>query len=207
MATPKVGVILSTTREGRFGDMPSEWILGIASQRDDLDLEIIDLRDYPLGFFGDDERTESSGAREAGRRWSANIASLDGFIFITAEYNHGIPGVLKNALDHAYQEYHRKPAAFIGYGGVGGARAVQQLRLICCELQIVPLRSAVHIGMDIMGAIRAGERELAEYDHLLTRAGEMLDELAWWTTTLRAGRRELDAERRASVRTSATVAS
>lgn len=188
MSKPVVGIILSTTREGRFADYPAEWILNIARQRDDLEFELVDLRDYPLSFYGDDAQAASPEEQVAAQRWAAKMAALDGYIFITAEYNHGISGVLKNALDHAYEEYHRKPAAFIGYGGVGGARAVEQLRQICCELQIAPLRHAVHIGLEVMLAVRDGERALSDYAFLAERAREMLDDLAWWAHTLKAGR-------------------
>src|SRR5260221_5932742 len=89
---------------------------------------------------------------EAARRWGRQVAELDGFIFVTAEYNRAPPAVLKNALDYAYKEFNRKPAAYIGYGGVGGARAVQQFRLISIELQMQPTRSGAHIrGADIAG--------------------------------------------------------
>src|SRR5688572_8454604 len=84
---------------------------------------------YPLPLYGE------AGSADTARRWNERLAALDGFVFITAEYNHSIPGALKNALDYAGRELHRKPAAFVGYGGVGAARAVEHLRLICTELR------------------------------------------------------------------------
>lgn len=185
---PIVGIIISTTREGRFADHPVGWISELGHQRDDLDFEVIDLRDYPLSFLGEGSSDPSASEREAEARWAAKMAALDAYIFVTAEYNHGISGVLKNALDHAYEEYHRKPATFIGYGGVGGARAVQQLRLTCCELQIAPLRSAVHIGWEVMSSVRSGESRLTDFDFLNDRATTMLDELAWWARALKSAR-------------------
>jgi NAD(P)H-dependent FMN reductase len=121
MAKSRIGVIVSSTRSGRFADIPAEWLWEIVSKHDDAGLELIDLRDYPMPFF--EEKLSpmySSPENEAALRWGANIASLDGYIFITAEYNHGVTAVLKNALDYAYMEYDRKPAAFVGYGGAGG---------------------------------------------------------------------------------------
>lgn len=184
MNKAKIGIIISTTREGRFGEVPARWLLDISSGRTDLDFEIVDLRDYPLPLYGEDGSSES----EVASHWSRKMSELDGYLFVTAEYNHSIPGVLKNALDHAYTEFNKKPAAFVGYGGVGGARAVEQLRLICIELQIAPTRTAVHIGMEpYLGVTREG-KELSDFAFLGRSAGAMLDELAWWARTLKAGR-------------------
>ncbi len=187
-ARPMIGIIVGTTREGRFGEKPARWIMDVAASRTDLDAEIIDLRDYPLPFF--DEPTApliAPPTNDVAQRWCRKLASLDGVVFITAEYNHGISGALKNALDHAYPELNRKPAAFVGYGGLGGARAVEQLRLVCIELQMAPTRSSVHITREPIAAVRAG-KEIADFPFLEQAAVTMLDELSWWTHTLRAGR-------------------
>ena len=190
MPLPRIGIVISTTREGRFGDQPAQWILELSKARRTAEFEIIDLRDYPLPFF-DEPRSPAwiVPKNEIARRWGEKLATLDGFIFVTAEYNHGISGVLKNALDYAYKEFQRKPAAFIGYGGVGAARAIEQLRLIAVELQIAPLRSAVHIGMtEFLGMLTQG-KNFADYPHLTQTAEQLLDDLVWWTETLRSGRR------------------
>ena len=185
---PKVGVVIGTTRESRFGDKPARWIFELAAERTDVEPEIVDLRDYPLPFF--DEPVApliAPPANVIAQRWCRKLASLDGFVFITAEYNHGISGALKNALDHAYPELNRKPAAFVGYGGLGGARAVEQLRLVCIELQMAPTRSSVHITREPIAAVRAGKR-FADFPFLEEAATEMLDDLSWWTHALRAAR-------------------
>jgi NAD(P)H-dependent FMN reductase len=116
------------------------------------------------------------------------MSGFDGYIFVTAEYNHSIPGVLKNALDYAYPEFNRKPAAFVGYGSVGGARAVEQLRLICIEFQLAPTRAAVHIGMEPLIGVKREGKSLLDFPYLNERASAMLDELAWWTCALKAAR-------------------
>jgi NAD(P)H-dependent FMN reductase len=131
-------------------------------------------------LFDDVAPAYAPSSNETGLRWAAKIASLDGYVFITAEYNRSIPGVLKNALDYLFREFARKPAAFVGYGGVGGARAVEHLRLICVDLQMVPLRNAVHIDGDRYLAIARGEKTFADFDHLQRNAMGALDELAWW---------------------------
>jgi NAD(P)H-dependent FMN reductase len=126
MEKSSIGIIISTIREGRFGDKPARWIFDIASERTDLDFEIVDLRDLPLPLFGemDSPAYDGSSKSEAAPRCKQKMAELDGYLFVTVEYNHSVPGLLKKALDHAYPEFNKKPAAFIGYGGVGGARAV-----------------------------------------------------------------------------------
>ena len=186
---PKIGIVIGTTREGRFGDKPARWVLDLASGRGDLDFEIVDLRDYPLPLF--DEATGPAMAppdNVTALRFGEKMAGLDGYVFVTAEYNHGIPGVLKNALDHVYPECNRKPAAFVGYGGVGGARAVEQLRLVCIELQMAPTRNAVHIGQEPYLAVAQGGKKLSDFGYLAEAAEATLDELAWWARTLKAGR-------------------
>ena len=191
MEGPKIGIVVGTTREGRFGDKPAHWILDLAAGRSDLDFEIVDLRDYPLPLF--DEATGPAVAppeNEAALRFGEKMAGLDGYVFVTAEYNHGIPGALKNALDHVYPACNRKPAAFVGYGGGGGGRAVEQLRLVCVELQMAPTRNAVHIGMEpYLGALKGG-KELSDFGYLVEAAEATLDELSWWARTLKAGRDE-----------------
>lgn len=185
MNNPKIRIIISTIREGRFGDKPARWIFDIASGREGLDFEIVDLRDYPLSHLREHPPTGHETSR-----WSGKLDGLDGNLFVTAEYNHSMPGVLKNALDHVSPECHRKPAAFVGYGGVGGARAVEQLRLVCIELQMAPTRTGVHIGMGPLLGVRKEGKSLSDYDFLTSSADTMLDELAWWTFTLKAGREE-----------------
>jgi NAD(P)H-dependent FMN reductase len=189
MVKPKIGIIIGTTRQGRFGDKPARWFHALAARRDDMDYEIVDLRDYPLPLF-DEPTSPAWGAptNEVAQRWGRKMAEMDGYVFITAEYNHGIAGALKNAIDHAYKEFNRKPASFVGYGGVGGARAVEQLRLVCVEVQIAPLRNAVHIGgTELMGMLQGG-KTFADYPYLDQSVGPVLDELSWWTHSLKAAR-------------------
>lgn len=189
MTTPKIAIIISTTRQVRFGEKPTQWLYDIASKRSELDFEIVDLRDYPMPFF--DEVASNAWApstNEVAQRWQQKIAEFDGYIFVTAEYNHSISGVLKNALDYAYPEWNRKPAAFVGYGAVGAARAIEQLRLICVELQMAPTRTGVHIqGGDFMAVWRQG-KSLTELEYLQPNVAAMLDELAWWTKALKMAR-------------------
>ena len=186
---PRIGIILSTTRETRFADRPAQWVLDIAKTRGDADYEIVDLRDYPIPFFdavGSPRFVPQTN--EVALRWARKVSELDGYIFVTAEYNRSISGVLKNALDHIYDEPARKPAAFVGYGAVGAARAVEQLRLMAVELSMVPMKAGVHINMEpLLGMLRGG-KDFADYDYLAPTVTAMLDELAWYTKTLKLGR-------------------
>jgi NAD(P)H-dependent FMN reductase len=185
----KIAIIISTTRETRFGDKPAQWIHDIASQRDNLTTEIIDLRDFPMPFF--DEVASNAwvpSKNEVAQRWQKKVAEFDGYIIVTAEYNRGSPAVLKNALDYAYPEWNKKPVAFVGYGGVGAARAIEQLRLNAIELQMAPIRTAVHIGgADFMATWKEG-KNLTELPHLQQNATDMLDQLVWWTEALKDAR-------------------
>lgn len=195
MTKPKIGIILSTTRETRFADRPAQWVLEIAKARGDADYEIVDLRDHPLPFF------DAVGSprfvpltNEAQLAFARKIGEFDGYIFVTAEYNHTVPGVLSNALTYIFNEMERKPAAFVGYGAVGGSRAVEHLRALVVELSTVPTRFAVHINMEpLLGMLRGG-KDFGDYDYLAPTVTTMLDELAWYTRTLKAGREAQELE-------------
>ncbi|HEY9723286.1 MAG TPA: NAD(P)H-dependent oxidoreductase [Oscillatoriaceae cyanobacterium] len=185
----KIGVIISTTRDSRFADKPAEWFMNLASQRKDLTFELVDLRDYPMPFFNEvsiNSRVPSKD--EVARRWQQKIGEFDGYIIITAEYNHAPTGVLKNALDYAYPEWNRKPVTFVGYGQVGAARAIEQLRQIAVELQMAPIKQAVHLlGGDFIAVYR-GEKQLEDLAYLPPLVTTMLDDLAWWTFALKTAR-------------------
>jgi NAD(P)H-dependent FMN reductase len=186
---PKIAIILATTRAARFGHKAAHWILEIAKQRSDMEFDLVDLRDHPLPFFDEIASNAWVPTQNAeGVRWQKKVGHYDGYIFVTAEYNHGVPAVLKNALDFAYPEWNKKPAAFFGYGALGAARAVEQLRLIAIELQLAPTRSAVHLaGADFMAALREG-KPISEFAYLKPTAYALLDELAWWANALKTAR-------------------
>ena len=107
---------------------------------------------------------------------------------MTAEYNHGIPAVLKNALDYAYPEWNKKAAGFVGYGSVGGARAIEHLRLVAAELQLATIRTGVYIqGADFMAVWKDG-KDLKDITYLQAGVKDMLDQLVWWTKALKVAR-------------------
>jgi NAD(P)H-dependent FMN reductase len=181
---PRIAVIIGSTRDSRFADKPAAWILDLARQRPDWEVELLDVRDYHLPFFNEKSSnlwvpTEDPNAVA----WQKKLATFDGFIFVTAEYNRSIPASLKNALDQAYKEWIHKPAAVLAYGATGGARAAEHLRSIAIELQMVPVRSGVHImGADLMKVHPMGENAPISTieDHILPSAKAMLADLDWW---------------------------
>ena len=189
MSKPKIAIVVGSTRAARFADVPTQWIAKIAKSHADIDVEVVDLRDFPLPFF--DEVASSAWApsqNEVAQRWQKKVAGFDGFIFTAAEYNHGPTAVLKNAIDYAANEWNKKPAGFVGYGSVGGARAVEQLRLHAVELQMAPVKSAVHIAWADFLAVKQGEKKLDELEHLNQAASALVNDVAWWAKVLKAAR-------------------
>jgi NAD(P)H-dependent FMN reductase len=180
---PQVLVILGSTREGRFGETVARWLMRQLDSRSEADFELVDLRDYPLPLY---EAPPTAEQQSTAQRWAEKIDAADGYIVVTPEFNHGYPASLKNALDHAYREWNRKPVGFVSYGGhAAGYRAVEQLRQVAVELQMVPIREQVGIqapwsAFDADGNLpREGTREAVE---------RMVDDLLWWTRALRQAR-------------------
>jgi len=127
----------------------------------------------------------------AAEAWRHKIGGYDGFIILAAEYNHGPTAVLKNALDSAFLEWQNKPVGFVSYGGVGGARSVEQLRLNAIKLQMAPIRNAVHIGIEPLLGVLQQDRTLESYDYLNRSRDALFDQLVWWARALKAARTEL----------------
>ena len=191
-APPHIQVILASIRRGRFGEKPAAWLMDRLSTRGDLSAELIDLRDHPLPIFDQPApptRTLREYPNEEIARWGQTIDRADGYIVITPEYNHGYPASLKNALDYVFPELNRKPIAFVGYGNVGGARAIEQLRLVAVEFEMAPLRHAVHILPDLMiAAMKADPFTLDLFASLDERLDRAAADLAWWASALATAR-------------------
>ncbi|MBE1484776.1 NADPH-dependent FMN reductase [Plantactinospora soyae] len=144
----RIGIILGSTRPGRNGEQVARWVLDIATQRSDADYELIDLLDYKLPHL-DEAIPPSMGqySQPHTLEWAAKIASFDGFVIVTPEYNHSTSGALKNAIDFLFAEWNNKAVGFVSYGSVGGARAVEHLRLIAGELMMADVRSQVALSL------------------------------------------------------------
>ena len=144
----RIGIILGSTRPNRNGEQVAKWVYETASLRSDAEFELVDLRDYPLPHL-DEPLPPSMGQyqNDHTKQWSDKIASFDGFVIVTPEYNHSTSGVLKNAIDYLYAEWNNKAVGFVSYGAVGGARAAEQLRLISGELQMADVRQQVALSL------------------------------------------------------------
>jgi NAD(P)H-dependent FMN reductase len=186
----RLGIILGSTRTGRFADRPAAWFSELARKRAELAVELVDLRDYPLPFFDEPKSPMREPSKhEVAVRWGRKVAELDAFVFVTGEYNHGIPASLKNAIDYLYAEWNRKPASYVAYGSVGGARAIEQLRAVLVEVQVAPLRPSVHIGRPEFHDMLLHGKTFADAPHLDQMANAALDDLIWWGRALREARR------------------
>jgi NAD(P)H-dependent FMN reductase len=187
----RIQVIMGTTRTGRFSERVAPWVLQRLMEHG-FDVELLDLRDYPLPFF--DQKPPSVTGRnyptEDIARLGRKLDEADGFVILTGEYNHGYPAVLKNAIDHTFVEWQRKPVAFVGWGGVGGARVIEQLRLVAVELDMAPVRQAVHILPEVIRpALRSNDpADFSVFQPIEPRLKALAEGLKWWAGTLANGR-------------------
>jgi NAD(P)H-dependent FMN reductase len=143
-----VAIIVGSTRPGRKALTIARWVHEIAMRRGDAAFEIVDIAEFDLPLF-DEAYPPAMGQyqRPHTKAWAAKIAAFDAFVFVTPEYNHGTSGVLKNAIDFLFREWNDKAAGFVGYGAVGGARAVEQLRLVMGEVKVADVRAQVALSM------------------------------------------------------------
>jgi NAD(P)H-dependent FMN reductase len=144
----KIAIIIGSTRPDRNGGAVGNWVFKNAQKRNDAEFELVDIKDFNLPLL-DEPVPPSMGqySKPHTKAWAAKISSFDGFVFVTAEYNHGIPGALKNAIDFLFAEWNNKAAGFVSYGSAGGARAVEHLRLVMAELQIATVRNQVMLSL------------------------------------------------------------
>jgi NAD(P)H-dependent FMN reductase len=178
----RIGIILGSTRPNRNGEQVARWVFEIASRRGDAEFELVDLRDYPLPHL-DEPMPPSMGQyqNEHTKQWADKIASFDGFVFVTPEYNHSTSGVLKNAIDYLNAEWNNKAVGLVSYGGAGGARAAEHLRLVAGELQMADVRQQVTLSLltefENFSVFKPGEYNRAALDTLL-------DQVIAWSTAL-----------------------
>jgi NAD(P)H-dependent FMN reductase len=177
MSRLKIGIVLGSTRQGRVSPQVGAWVKSIADKRGDAEYEIVDIAEYKLPFFG-----ETDGTEPGIKAWAEKLATLDGFVFIVAEYNHSITAALKNALDFARDEWANKAAGIVSYGSTGGARAAEHLRGICGELKIADVRThptfSLFYDFENMSTFKPADV------HAQT-VNAMLDELVAWSGALK----------------------
>ena len=195
---PRIALIISSTRDSRWADKPAQWALTHMQARDDIDVELVDLRDFDLPFFNEVASNAYVPTQDPRAvRWQQEIARFDGYVFLVAEYNRSITGALKNALDQDYVNWGKKPMGVIGYGSVGAARAIEQLRLMAIELQMVPVRAGVHIGgSDFfrVSAYNPNPEPMEALDGILAGSvKDTLDQVAWYASVLKPAREAAQA--------------
>jgi NAD(P)H-dependent FMN reductase len=178
----KIGIILGSTRPGRNGEAVARWVLELAQKRTDAEFELIDLKDFNLPHL-DEAIPPSLGqyANDHTKAWAATIARFDGFVFVTPEYNHSTSGALKNAIDFLYAEWNNKAAGFVSYGALGGARAVEHLRLIMGELQVADVRAQVALSL-ITDFVNYSEFAPNEYH--VAEVDTLFDQVVAWSEAL-----------------------
>jgi NAD(P)H-dependent FMN reductase len=179
-----VGIIIGSTRPGRIGLGVARWVYEVAQRRSDARYELVDIADYNLPLLDEPEPPSTGNYRnEHTKRWSAKVASLDAFVFVTPEYNHGTSAALKNALDFLYAEWNNKAAGFVGYGNAGAARALEQLRAIVGELQIADVHTQVALSIftDFERYTTLKRPVAAHHERALSA---MLDQVVRWATAL-----------------------
>lgn len=195
MATA-IKLIISTTRPGRSADHVLPWLMDRIGADERFELEVLDLREWKLPLFGETvetlgDRRDPTYSAPIVRAWNKKIADGAAYVFVTAEYNHSIPGELKNAIDSVFASYafRNKPAAFVGYSGgpIGGARAVEHLAHIAIEAELVPLRNTVLIPK-VSQAFGDDDEPVDPGTEAALRV--MLGDLAWWSAVLDRARAE-----------------
>jgi NAD(P)H-dependent FMN reductase len=173
-----LAIIIGSTRPGRVGEDVARWVYGLARKRDDAECELVDIKQFDLPLL-DEPAPPSHGkySKQHTKRWAAKIDSFDGYLFVTPEYNHGIGGALKNAIDFLYAEWNNKVAGFVGYGSAGGTRAVEQLRLVMAEVQVATVRNQVSLSLFTDFENFSTFKPAAYHEKSLN---QMLDQLIAW---------------------------
>jgi NAD(P)H-dependent FMN reductase len=187
----RIAIIVGSTRPNRNAPQVAKWTLELANKRGDATYEIVDIADFDLPVF-DEPMPPSMGnyAHDHTKRWAATIASFDGFVFITPEYNHSITGALKNAIDFIYAEWNNKAAGFVSYGSTGGARAVEHLRGIMAEVQVADVRA--HVSMSMYSDFEHWSVLKPDPRHA-QQLSVMLDQLVTWSRAMQGVRAEKKA--------------
>jgi NAD(P)H-dependent FMN reductase len=182
-----IAIIIGSTRPGRKGVAVAHWVKEHAVLRTDATFELVDVADFNLPLLNEaNTPSMHKYEHEHTKRWANKIDGFDGFIFVTPEYNHGVPAALKNALDYLYAEWNNKAAGFVSYGSMGGIRAIEQLRQVMAELQVADVRSSVNFML---------HEDFVDYSVFKPSEGHeedleaMLDQLIAWSTALKTVRR------------------
>jgi NAD(P)H-dependent FMN reductase len=187
---PHIVVIFGSTRQARRGEVVANWLMDRLATRTDATFELVDLRDVSLPFFDSPASPVYGHIVPEAEQWAGQVEQADGFLFVTPEYNHSYPAVLKNAIDHLYSQWVHKPAGIVSYGGfAAGYRAAEQLRQVLIELKMVPIREQVGISL-VPGMVpNVSDAPDSPGGAFLDRSfNAMMTELLWWVTALMPAR-------------------
>ena len=183
----KVAIIVGSTRPGRKALDVARWVMDIAARRKDASYELVDIQDFNLPLL-DEPVPPSMGqySKPHTLAWAERIAGFDGFVFVTPEYNHATSGALKNAIDFLYKEWNNKAAGFVGYGSAGGARAIENLRLVMGELMVADVRAQVMLSLFTDFEHFATFKPAAHHEQSVN---SMLEQVVAWSGALASLRR------------------
>jgi NAD(P)H-dependent FMN reductase len=179
----KIAIVIGSTRPGRKAEAVARWAHEIAKKRGDAEFELVDIASFELPLL-DEPTPPAMGqyTKAHTKAWAAKVASFDGYLFVTPEYNHGTSAALKNALDFVYREWNNKAAGFVGYGSAGGTRAVEQLRLVMAELQVATVRAQVALSLSTDFESYTVFKPAAKQEGTLNT---LLDQLVAWSGALK----------------------
>ncbi|AMC93593.1 reductase [Erysipelothrix larvae] len=177
----KIGIVIASVREGRNGKQVGDWTYNYATteKAEEASYELVDLKDYDLPLLGLQPTQEQGAAIKA---WSEKMASFDGYVFVTPEYNRALPGAFKNALDYLQPELNNKAVGYVAYGGLGGLSSIQTLRLINAEQELASVRTMVTF------SIMADFVNMSEFkpnDYHKDNANKMFDQVIAWSKALK----------------------
>lgn len=182
----RIAIILGSTRPGRKTEPVARWVFDHARERGDADYELVDIAEFDLPLLDEPvPPSQHKYSKDHTKRWSETIASFDGYVFVTPEYNHSTSGALKNAIDFLYSEWNNKAAGFVSFGSSGGTRAVEHLRLIMGELQIADVRSQVALSLFTDFENFSAFKPQALHEKSLK---SMLDQLIAWSGAMKTVR-------------------
>ncbi len=184
----KIAVIVGSTREARAGKHVANWFYEQVKDSKEIEFDIVDLAEEDLPFLNEPGLPSMGNYQlESTKKWSEKIASYDGYVFVTPEYNHGYPATLKNAIDTIYSEWQKKPVAFVGYGAIGAVRSIEQLVQVTAQIGMVPIPSAT---VNIIESYAAIDEAGNIKPESIKGPGpqKLVKELTWWAKLLKPAR-------------------
>lgn len=192
----KVAVIIGTIREGRQTPRQAKWVMKTLEDMEDVQAELVDLKDYPLPLFSEPMSPRYNPERNPvpeAQKWVNKLAEFDAYVFVTPEYNHSVSGALKNAIDYVDWQLNRKPAAVVSHGTAGGARAEVALKEILSESRMVPMSTVPGVAMNDLNKKIDEEGNLSEAEKAnpygpQTGLETLLGELKWYSDALKTAR-------------------